>query len=92
MDRVWTEGAESFHERCADDPAMLTSQMQKLRAWLIYGRWPLWETASIGVCADLGRNWLCSSDWITILRTDYLWIGGHDEASNSGHWTRVFLF
>ena len=84
---MWAEGEESFHEGCADDPATLTFQMRELRAWFVYSRWSLWETASIGACADPGRKWLCSSDWITILRTDNLWIGGHSEASESEHWT-----
>ena len=86
-----TEVAESVHERCADDLATLASQMQMLRAWFVYSRWPLWETASIGACADSGRKWLCSSDWITVLRKDKLGIGGHSEASESEHWARTIF-
>ncbi|MDE2671480.1 MAG: hypothetical protein OXI04_02965 [Bacteroidota bacterium] len=84
-----TEVVESFHERCADDPATLASQLRKQRAWFVCSRWPLWESASIGACADPGRIWLCGSDWITILRKDNLGIGRHSEASKSGHWTLV---
>lgn len=88
MNLMPAEGADSFHERYADDPATLSSKMQKLRAWFVYCKWPLWETAFIDVCADPVRKWYCSSDWITILRTDNLGIGGHSEASKSEHWTR----
>lgn len=88
MNLMSAEGADSFHEGCADDPATLSSQMQKLRAWFVYCWWPLWETAFVDACADPGRKWYCSSDWITILRTDNLGIGGHSEASKSEHWTR----
>ena len=56
---------------------------------LFAGRWPLWESASMGASADPGRIWLCGSDWITILRKDNLGIGRHSEASKSGHWTLV---
>ena len=87
MDRMWAEGEESFHEGCEDDPATLTFQMREVRACFVYSRWSLWETASTGASADPGRKWLCSSDWITILRTDNLWIGGHGEASESEHLT-----
>ena len=83
MDRMLAEGAESFHEWCADNPATLASQIQKLRGWFVESRWPLLETASIGACADPGRKRLYSSDWITILRKDNLGIGGHSEASKS---------
>lgn len=91
MNLMSAEGADSFHEWCADDPATLSAQMQKLRAWFACCRWPMWETAFIDACADPGRKWHCSSDWITTLHTVNLGIGGHSEASKSERWTRTLF-
>jgi len=89
MDCIWSEGAEFFHECCAGVPATLTFQMREVRAWFIYSRWSWWEIGIYWCMCGSGKEWLCSSDWITILRADKLGIGGHSEASESEYWTRA---